>query len=70
MPTRSRALPGSRPRRMAGRLLRITLPNIVPMLGTVTTLMTAFSFNAFGIIYAMTRGGPVLVYKQSFLDQD
>jgi ABC-type sugar transport system permease subunit len=37
-----------------------------------------FSFNAFGIIYAMTRGGPgnstsilpVLVYKQSFVDQD
>ncbi|GGZ15240.1 ABC transporter permease [Streptomyces olivaceoviridis] len=62
----------------AGRLLRITLPNIVPMLGTVTTLMSVFSFNAFGIIYAMTRGGPgnatsilpVLVYKQSFIDQD
>jgi ABC-type sugar transport system permease subunit len=62
----------------AGRLFRITLPNIVPMLGTVTTLMAVFSFNAFGIIYAMTRGGPgnsttilpVLVYKQSFLDQD
>lgn len=62
----------------AGRLFRITLPNIVPMLGTVTTLMSVFAFNAFGIIYAMTRGGPgnstsilpVLVYKQSFLDQD
>jgi ABC-type sugar transport system permease subunit len=62
----------------AGRLFRITLPNIVPMLGTVTTLMAVFSFNAFGIIYAMTRGGPgnsttilpVLVYKQSFLNQD
>jgi ABC-type sugar transport system permease subunit len=62
----------------AGRLFRITLPNIVPMLGTVTTLMAVFSFNAFGIIYAMTRGGPgnstsilpVLVYKQSFVDQD
>ncbi|MGW3568283.1 carbohydrate ABC transporter permease [Streptomyces sp. NPDC000941] len=62
----------------AGRLFRITLPNIVPMLGTVTTLMSVFSFNAFGIIYAMTRGGPgnatsilpVLVYKQSFIDQD
>jgi ABC-type sugar transport system permease subunit len=61
-----------------GRLLRITLPNIAPMLGTVTTLMTVFSFNAFGIIYAMTGGGPgdgssilpVLVYKQSFLQQD
>jgi ABC-type sugar transport system permease subunit len=62
----------------AGRLFRITLPNIVPMLGTITTLMAVFSFNAFGIIYAMTRGGPgnstsilpVLVYKQSFLNQD
>ncbi|ADI04432.1 hypothetical protein SBI_01311 [Streptomyces bingchenggensis BCW-1] len=62
----------------AGRLFRITLPNIVPMLGTVTTLMSVFAFNAFGIIYAMTRGGPgnatsilpVLVYKQSFVDQD
>jgi len=60
------------------RLLRITLPNIVPMLGTVTSLMAVFSFNAFGIIFAMTRGGPgnatmilpVLVYKQSFLNQD
>ena len=48
------------------------------MLGTVTTLMSVFSFNAFGVIYAMTRGGPgnatsilpVLVYKQSFVDQD
>jgi ABC-type sugar transport system permease subunit len=62
----------------AGRLFRITLPNILPMLGTITTLMSVFSFNAFGVIYAMTRGGPgnstsilpVLVYKQSFLDQD
>jgi ABC-type sugar transport system permease subunit len=60
------------------RLFHITLPNIVPMLGTVTSLMAVFSFNAFGIIYAMTRGGPgnstmilpVLVYKQSFIDQD
>ena len=62
----------------AGRLFRITLPNIVPMLGTVAALMAVFSFNAFGIIYAMTRGGPgnattilpVLVYQQSFLNQD
>lgn len=62
----------------AGRLFRITLPNIVPMLGTVATLTAVFSFNAFGIIYAMTRGGPgnatsilpVLVYQQSFLHQD
>ncbi|WP_314177485.1 carbohydrate ABC transporter permease [Streptomyces winkii] len=62
----------------AGRLFRITLPNIVPMIGTVTTLMSVFSFNAFGVIYAMTQGGPgnatsilpVLVYKQSFIDQD
>ena len=39
----------------AGRLFRITLPNIVPMIGTVTTLMSVFSFNAFGVIYAMTH---------------
>ncbi|MCW2877471.1 MAG: hypothetical protein JWQ95_1571 [Sphaerisporangium sp.] len=62
----------------AGRLFRITLPNIIPMVGTVTTLMAVFSFNAFGIIYSMTRGGPgnatsilpVLVYKESFQQQD
>jgi ABC-type sugar transport system permease subunit len=60
------------------RLFRITLPIIFPMLGTVTVLMAVFSFNAFGIIYGMTNGGPgnassilpVLVYKESFLQQD
>ncbi len=60
------------------RLFRITLPIILPMLGTVTVLMAVFSFNAFGIVYAMTQGGPgnasailpVLVYKESFLQQD
>jgi ABC-type sugar transport system permease subunit len=45
------------------------------MVGTVTSLMAVFSFNAFGIVYSMTNGGPgnassilpVLVYKESFL---
>jgi len=56
------------------RLTAITLPLIKPVLATVVLLQLIWAFNAFDIIWVMTRGGPgdatsvlgTTIYRQAF----
>lgn len=56
------------------RLRKITLPLIGPVIATVVLLQLIWSFNAFDLIWTMTRGGPgdstavlgTVIYRQGF----
>jgi ABC-type sugar transport system permease subunit len=56
------------------RLRTITLPLIGPVIATVVLLQLIWSFNAFDLIWTMTRGGPgdatavlgTVIYRQGF----
>lgn len=39
-------------------LIHITLPQLLPVIGTASILSLIWTFNSFPIIWAMTRGGP------------
>ena len=41
------------------KFLNITLPIIMPGLLTLTILVSVWGFNAFGVIWSMTQGGPI-----------
>lgn len=56
------------------RLFSIILPQMRPIILVATTLSTIWTFNSFGVIWPMTRGGPVAAtttliieaYRKSF----